>query len=199
MEIMKKVLYTGIFIILMSSGVQAQNMFGINYNIGLPTGSTNDFIGKPSFRGFGIDYRAFLTDYVSIGVSGDWQVFYEELPAQTWEDGTRTTYGKQYRYINTFPILLNGHYYFNEIGNPRFYIGAGIGATVVDQRTDVGLYSIEPDDTWRFGFAPEIGLLLPLGYTTSFNISARYQYALKSGDSDAMSYLLIKVGFSFLN
>ena len=165
---MKKYIYIiGIFI-LMSSGAFAQGMFGISYDIGVPVGGTSDFIGAPSFRGFGVEGRGFITDNLSYGGSFSWAVFYEEFGPEEWneEGDSRTGYGKQYRYINSFPLMATMHYYFGEWDATRLYAGGGIGAQKIDQRTDVGLYT-DTNHQWTFGFAPEIGVLIPINFNSS--------------------------------
>ena len=196
---MKRYIYlTGIFI-LINSGAFAQGLFSVSYDIGLPIGGTSDFISAPSFRGFGVEGRGFITDNLSYGGSFNWAVFYEEVGPAEWNvDGdSRTAYGKQYRYINSYPIMGTMHYYFGEWDATRLYAGAGVGAQKIDQRTDVGLYTIN-DKKWRLGFAPEIGVLIPISFGSSLNLSAKYQYAVKVGDSAAVSYLNFKIGFAFM-
>ena len=196
---MKRYIYIIAFLLITSSSAFAQGLFSISYDIGLPLGSTTDFIGAPSFRGFGVEGRGFITDNLSYGGSFNWAVFYEEFGPDQWniEGDTRTAYGKQYRYINSFPLMATMHYYFGEWDETRVYAGAGIGAQKIDQRMDFGLYTIN-DNKWRFGFAPEVGVLIPVNFNTSINLSAKYQYAVKAGDSDAVSYLNIKIGFAFM-
>jgi opacity protein-like surface antigen len=196
---MKRYIYLiGVFA-LINTGAFAQGMFGISYDIGLPVGGTSDYISQASFRGFSLEGRGFITDNLSYGGSFSWAVFYEEVgPDQFEEEGdTRTVYGKQYRYINSFPLMATMHYYFGEWDATRFYAGGGIGAHIVNQRTDVGLYVVK-DEKWRFGLAPEVGVLIPVNFGSSLKLSAKYQYAVKAGDSDAVSYLSFGIGFAFM-
>jgi len=196
---MKRYIYLlGVFMLISTSAL-TQGMFSISYDIGVPIGSTSDFIGQPSFRGFGVEGRGFITDNLSYGGSFNWAVFYEEFGPEEWnvEGESRTAYGKQYRYINSFPLMGTLHYYFGEWDATRLYAGAGIGAQKIDERTDMGLYTIN-SNKWRFGLAPEVGVLIPINFNSSINLSAKYQYAVKAGDSDAVSYLSFKIGFAFM-
>ena len=196
---MKRYIYLISLFTLISFGAFAQGMFGISYDIGLPVGGTTDYIGQASFRGFGIEGRGFIKDNFSYGGSFSWAVFYEEVGPDQFEeeDGNRTVYGKQYRYINSFPLMATMHYYFGEWNTTRLYAGGGIGAHIVNQRTDVGLYVVK-DEKWRFGLAPEVGVLIPVNFNSSLKLSAKYQYAVKAGDSDAVSYLSFNIGFAFM-
>ena len=197
---MKRYIYIIALVIMASTSAFAQGLFSVTYDIGLPMGSTTDFIGAPSFRGFGIEGRAFITDNLTYGGSFNWAVFYEEFGPQEWTDEeqeTRTAYGKQYRYINSFPLMATMHYYFGEWDETRIYAGGGIGAQKIDQRTDVGIYTIN-SNKWRFGLAPEVGVLIPVNFNSSINVAVRYQYAVKAGDADAVSYLNFKIGLAFM-
>ena len=197
---MKKYIYI-IAIVLSGAGTSfGQGMFSVSYDIGLPLGETSDFIGNASFRGFGIEGRAFITDNLTYGGSFNWAVFYEEFQAQEWnvEGETRTAYGRQFRYINSFPVMATMHYYFGEWDETRLYAGGGIGAQKIDQRLDFGIYQISKNK-WRFGFAPEVGVLIPVNFNTNMNLAVRYQYAVQAGDDHpAVSYLNFKIGFAFM-
>ena len=168
---MKKYIYLLVVFAMISASSFGQGMFGISYDIGVPVGGTSDYIGAPSFRGFGIEGRGFITDNISYGGSFNWATFYEEFGPEVWsvEGDTRTAYGKQYRYINSFPLMATMHYYFGEWDATRIYAGAGIGAQKIDQRTDFGIYTIN-DKTWRFGIAPEVGVLIPVNFNSSINL-----------------------------
>lgn len=197
---MKRYIYLTGIIILFNTGAFAQGLFSVSYDIGLPIGGTTDYISAPSFRGFGVEGRGFITDNLSYGGSFNWAVFYEEFGPEEWPDSendSRTVYGKQYRYINSYPIMATMHYYFGEWDATRLYVGTGIGTQIIDQRTDLGLYSVN-DKKWRLGFAPEVGVLIPISFGSSLNLSAKYQYAVKVGDSAAVSYLNFKIGFAFM-
>ena len=199
---MKRFIYTIAISLIAYTGAFAQGMFSISYDINVPVGSTSDFISNTSFRGFGIEGRSFVSDNISIGGSFNWTVFYQEDGPQEWsniegEDDTRTVFGKQFRYINSFPLMANAHYYFGEWDAIRPYLGVGIGTTRINQRLDFGLYQVNREK-WRFGMAPEVGVLIPVNYNFSFNLSAKYQYAFKAGDNEEVSYLNFKIGFAFM-
>ena len=198
---MKRYIYITGIIVLFSTGAFAQGMFSISYDIGVPVGGTSsDFISAPSFRGFGVEGRGFITDNLSYGGSFNWAVFYEEFGPQEWDDpenDSRTAYGKQFRYINSFPLMATMHYYFGEWDATRLYAGGGLGAQKIDERTDMGLYTVN-SKKWRFGFAPEVGILIPINFNSSLNLSAKYQYAVKVGDAAAVSYLNFKIGLAFM-
>jgi hypothetical protein len=191
----KTVFISTLFLGMALSGY-SQYLATVGYTMSFATGETADFISKASFRGITLDGRGFLTDYVSLGGSVNWTTFYENPPEQTIRDGSLSITGTPYKYINACPILFNVHFYR---GIPdeglRIYGGVGIGTYYINQRTDMGLWT-STEDHWHFGFAPEIGLLLPVGVSSSVIVSVKWNYALKSGDSINYNWFGLNIGFS---
>lgn len=203
---MKKIILTAL-IVIVGLGAQAQSsLFGIHYDIGLPMGQLkNDYISKASFRGMGLEGRWFLNDNFAIGGSVDWQVFYEEEGPDVFQEEISyqgetiptTIYGKKYKYVNAFPIMVTGYYHFGEDGDTRFYLGTGIGTASMPRRTDLGLWT-DSETTWHFAMTPEAGVLIPLSLNTAIKAAATYNFAIKSGDSLNYSWLTFKIGFAFM-
>lgn len=175
------------------TGASAQSMHGMTYNTGLTMGDANDYISAYSWRGVGFEGRYFQNSNLTIGWSFGWNTFYEGLDG-SFENGTTTLTGKQYRYINTMPIHITTHYYFGEDGDVQPYIGAGVGTSWIEKRTDMGLYSSNVNK-WHFSFAPEVGVIFPASVSSNFYISAKYNYAVKTSETMSYSYLGINVGF----
>ena len=75
-------------------------IFALTYSMGLPVGSTADYISKYSWRGFGIEGRGFVADNITLGGSFNWNVFFEEEIDATYTDGTQSLTGNFYKYIN---------------------------------------------------------------------------------------------------
>lgn len=202
---MKKILLSTLIITGFAINSNAQSSYWtFSWPISMGIGTTNEYIAKTSFRGFAIDGRGFITDNISIGGEWSWEVFDEikrDLPPRevTVDGATGHVSGTEYRYLNTIPIFVNSHYYLGQNGAVRAYIGAGIGTTYIDQRTDIGLVTIQ-SKTWRFGVQPEIGVFIPFGLTgTGVNLSAKYRYSTKTSDADANSMVSFGIGFGFMN
>lgn len=173
----------------------SQTHLTLSYTMSFSTGETNDFINKASFRGVSLDGRRFLNDNISLGGYTNWTTFYKEMPDASYTDGTITLSGVQYRYINSMPILFNAHYF---TGSPdegiRLYGGVGVGTYYINQRTDMGIWTTSTNK-WHFGFAPEIGILVPTGSGPVINVSAKWNYALKAGDSMDYSWFGLNLGY----
>lgn len=192
-----KYLVTIIAAFLLTIVTQSQSLYTLNYTMSFGLGETGDYISKPSFRGLSFDGRGFLTDQISLGGYFSWTTFFEERANDIYTDGTATLTGTQYRYINAFPILLQGHYYLGtDEYEPRFYFGAGLGTYKMIQRTDIGVWSIE-ENHWHFGMSPEVGLLYPVGMSSQLNINLKYHWVLGVDDSLDYSWLGVSIGFAW--
>ena len=181
---------------------RGDQLTGLTWNIGIPVGQMSDFMNKTSFGGFGVDFRWFLDENASLGGSFSWNNWSEQtnetIPIKNGAIG-----GTQIRYYNVLPLLLNAHYYFGETGQDiRPYVGLNIGAYVVNQRLDVGIYSFQ-NDNWHFGLAPEAGFLWHMDARSHIMIAARYNYAFDSGETlggkenNSVAFLGVNLGFAW--
>ncbi len=175
----------------------SQYLATVSYTMSFPTGEAADFISKASFRGITLDGRGFLSDRVSIGGAINWTAFYEKQDEQTITEGSLSITGVPYKYINACPILANVHVYTGVTDDGiRIFGGVGVGTYYINQRTDMGLWTLQ-DDHWHFGFAPEIGILFPLGGSTDIIASVKWNYAVKSGDTSNYNWFGLNIGFTF--
>lgn len=176
----------------------AQGVYSLSYTASFSAGEMNDFIENTSFRGLSFDARFLLSENLSIGAYTNWTTFYEKMPNEIYSDETISISGIQYRYINSFPIMFNTHYYKNLTDNGlQIYTGVGIGTYYINQVTEMGLWQVE-DKVWHFGFAPELGFLVPAG-PIDLNLSLKWNYALKAKDSIDYSWFGLNVGIAWEN
>ncbi len=196
---MKKIFFITLFILLTVSGFsQSSSLWSLTYNMSFPMNDTKDFISKSSFRGIGVDGRGYVTDYLTVGGSISWNVFYEKIDKLTVTEENITLTGTQYRYINTCPIFVNTHYYYGNGDKITPYAGIGVGTYYVYQRQDVGLYAFS-DKSWHFGLNPEIGVMIPTGGGVSIMVNVKYNYGFKTKNYDPISYFGINVGLAWIN
>ncbi|MCF6170326.1 MAG: hypothetical protein L3J66_05035 [Bacteroidales bacterium] len=195
-----KFLLTGIFITLfgLSSFGQGGGIWNFDWDMGFALGSTKDFIDQPSFRGFSIEGRGFVTDNMTIGGQAGWQTFYQSFGWVTEELGeTGKIYGYKRRYLNFIPIMASWDYYFMP-GNIMPYVGLGLGTYYIESRNFMGIYYLEGRD-WHFGLAPEVGVAIPFGSgTTGVNINFKYNWAAATKDNPSYSWLGINIGLSYI-
>ena len=170
------------------------DMTAFSWVMGYPVLDTADFISNESFRGFCIEGRKFFGPNVSGGASASWQVFDEQI-SETANVANVSVTGKQFRYLNMFPLYLNAHYHTGSPRGTRLYIGANIGVQYIKQRIDIGLVSANQNE-WQFSTAPELGLLLPIG-ESHILVSGKFHWAFSANDSIDQSYFTLGIGFSY--
>ena len=198
---MKKIKYISIFVLLLTLGLpgfsQGGGIWNFQWTMGLPLGSTSDFVSNFSVRGFGIDGRGYVTDRITVGGRAAWQTFYENFDWVTEESGNFTINGYKRRYINAIPLTVNSHYYFGS-GLVLPYVGVGLGAYYIETRDFMGIYYLR-EKAWHFGVAPEVGIVVPFGNSnTGLNFAVKYNYAAKTKDTREISWLEIDLGIAYV-
>jgi hypothetical protein len=180
---------------LTDAGAQV-GLGSVTWQVGGNLGDTKDFIDEISFLGFGLEGRSYLSKHWTVGLSFDWQVFDQQTEG-TWDIEGGAASGKQFRYINAFPMLLNLHLYAGNVHDFRIFLGAGIGAYYIMDRLQFGLATLEDKD-WYFGGSPEMGFLVPMG-DVYFLASGRAHYAVRNFDDteDARIWWSAKIGIGY--
>ena len=196
----KNILLTTVFAILfgMSSFAQGGGIWNFDWNMGFTMGETKDFISAPSFRGFSIDGRGFVTDNLTVGGIVGWNTFYESKGDVTIDVGnTGAVHGYNRRYINALPIMINTHYYFAQ-STVMPYVGFGLGTMYVEDRDFLGIYYVQ-NEAWHFAIAPELGVVVPFGSgNTGLNANVKYNWAAKTSDTPSYSFISVNVGISYV-
>jgi hypothetical protein len=194
---MKKIIYIISFLILSLTGFSQETLWSVTYQMAFPDGELSDFTGKTSFRGFGVEGRAFVDNNVSIGGGAHWNVFYERKDKITTEIDNVTITGTHFNYVNAFPFYANAAYYFNEGSYFRPYMAMNAGVIYAHYRKDVGLYRID-DQVWKFSLAPEIGVLIETYDRANFTVNFRYNYGVETAETTPLGYFGINVGVIWL-
>jgi outer membrane protein W len=176
---------------------QAQvSTFGLNYNISIPTGNSADFIGEASFRGASFEYTFVPDDNFGVHFEGGWNNFYEKVDKATYERGTLSLTGTQYRYIESVPLFVGLNYFALPDAVIKPYAALGLGLIYTEQRNDVGMYSLISNG-WQFGLKPELGAAVSLSESTFLKLSAKYYYGFKTDNLDAQSFIAFNMGLAF--
>lgn len=192
---MKRILFFAL--LLVSTLVSAQNnLTTLQYSMGFGTSDMADHISKTSFRGFTIDYRKLVQPNVGVGVDLGWNVFYEEMPFDTYTtaNGSTDITGKQYRYQNQFPMLVAADYYLKPGEKINPFAGLGIGTMYSLRNTDMNLYTLE-QDAWHFALRPEVGAIIQATPGFGFSVSAKYYHGFEAGDLSSQGYFTLNLGF----
>jgi hypothetical protein len=192
---------SGIAILSVCASIQqaaAQtSSFTTSYTASFPMGETRNFISKPGFRGFTFDYRYHQNKQVSFGLSTGWYVFYEEMGFDTYvtEEGA-TYWAKQFRYLNSFPILATLTCFSKSDKMVTPFIGVGAGITYMRKEVKTRPFSNEVDP-WHFTVAPEAGLRIKSKSNVALLLSARYNYNFKTPESGYQSYMGVNIGLMY--
>ncbi len=190
------------------SGVNAQEEIGnngflsFNYAISGGLGSLNEYIGKPSFRGFNFDYRRRMNEHVSAGVMLGWTHFYEKLDRaeyQAPDNPNVTVNAVQSRKVSAMPITLQGHYYFVNSSGIEPYLGFGMGAYRMEYEKWWGAIQ-ERNDTWKFGINGQFGATIPIAKDyVGLNVGMVYHWIpYEYNELDGTSFLNLNLGL-YLN
>ena len=169
----------GVFLTAAPSEAQTRWWSGFTYQVSMGQQDTELFSDNPSWRNFGLDFRALVQPRVSVGLYTGWHTFDRRVDGTLSLGGVDVS-GLQRRYANVFPLLATGHYYLGS-GRTRPFLGLGVGTYWIENKVEVGLSSIT-DSNWHLGLAPELGVILPIGRGPSTYLSVRYNHAFESGD-----------------
>lgn len=196
---LNKIFLTAVFIVTISfsSFSQGGGIWNFQWAIGFPVGETSDFLDQTSFRGFAIEGRGYVTDRITVGGRAGWQTFYKDFGYVSESSDDITISGFQRKYINAIPITVNAHYYFGN-GLVLPYVGVGVGPYYIETRNYMGIYYVR-EKAWHFGVAPEVGVVVPFGSSNAgLNVALKYQYAAKTKDTQAVSWVELDIGISYI-
>ncbi len=187
-----------VVVLLAPSGAQAQDWFtGATYDVSIPAGDLKEFIEDPSWLGFSLTFRKEISRNMTGGLLFGWQVFSERTDRTIQlEHGAAS--GTQDRWVNSFPIMLNAHYYLGDRGNIRPYLGVNAGGIAVLRRYGIGIVVLD-DDSWEWGVMPELGAVVPLNRETALLLQGRFTYSFTgedlAGSDMKLAYYGVSVGF----
>ncbi len=178
----------------------------ITWDVSIPLADTKDFVNNSSIKARGISFqiRRQLRDNITVGFTAGWHVFNgtQEGPVDIESDAFNGTIsGKQFRYVNAFPLMASIHYETGASRGIQAFIGLSGGGYILEERLEAGVFVLEKS-RWMFGVIPEIGIKFPVTYDASGVLSVKYHYGFKnsrslSGASTGLSYLSLNIGFSF--
>jgi hypothetical protein len=178
----------------MISNLQAQQLLGLSYDISVPTLDTKEYVSTISLVGFGLDARKMTHSKYSYGVTFHWNSFKDDRLERISSEGGNTITIDD-RSLESFPLLVNSHYYFfSELESFRPFFGGNIGTYFIITRRIVD--GVRRSDTnWHFGIAPDIGFMLHFMQDVHVMLTLRYNYAFKTSGSPAQTYWSILFGF----
>ena len=199
-----KVLIIALFALTLTSTASDWSTI-FSYNVSFGTGNVSDYISRPSWLGFSLDFKAQEKSNLIWGFSFAWNSFYEKTGdivyfSSDTRDGAIS--GTQLRYLNAFPMLVGAGYvfgkYYSEI---KPFVNLYLGTTYFSRQTDIGIYRFT-NYAWGFTVAPELGLKVPTSRTSNFIVSGRWYNTFGANDSffsdeTNRGYITINIGFEF--
>ncbi len=185
------------------SGVENNGFFAFNYSMGTTFGSSNEFIGEPSFRGFNFDYRRKLNPNVSAGILLGYQHFYEKLDRDLYQAPNNpgvTISSVQSRLLSVIPVTIQGHYYF--VNDSRFepYLGFGIGVYKLEYEKWWGAAE-DANDEWKLGMNGQIGTtfaITPDYFGINLGLVYHWVPSYEYNEIDGVTFLNLNLGL-YLN
>jgi len=189
-------------VVLVSGPAQstAQDWYSTaQYEVSIPTGDHKEFTDATSWLGFGLGFRKVLKRNLTGGLFFGWHVFHERTDKLIeLENGAAS--GTQDRYINSFPLMLNSHYYLGKRGGIRPYLGLNAGGYIVLQRFEMGISALQKD-SFEWGFIPEVGAVIPLSRDMALLLAGKFTYSFTGkgigGNDLKLSYWGITAGFAW--
>ena len=170
----------------------------LSYQLSFPTGEFNDFISKPSYVGFGWEYRWPLkNEQLTLGGSFTWYYFQDKLghTTITYEDGGSVT-GNINDYSNIYNLLAVLQYDFKKSsGKTVPFIKGGFGGAYQDQRQDAGIWVLQREG-FQMNLNAEAGIRLNAGSSNGAVIAVTYNYLPSTDDVPNTSFVGIKLGYS---
>ncbi|MCZ6915342.1 MAG: hypothetical protein O7I93_01085 [Gemmatimonadetes bacterium] len=193
-------------VLFVSGEAQAQEFYwAFQYGMSAPMGDTKTFTPGSHWRNFGVDGRYVLKPNLTVGFHVGWSVMNDITAEVVSVNGTAEVTnvngadigGVYFRYLNSFPVMANIHYYFGKARGTRPYIGINAGPQAVERRVEVGLFQIN-DNNWHFGFAPEAGVVLPFDRYMKGLVNVKYNHALAAGEfGQSYQYWTFNIGIAW--
>jgi hypothetical protein len=194
----KSIILLAALVTIVTSFANAQNsLFSVNYAVSVPTGNTSDFIDQVSGRGLILEYQKFVKRDITFGGEIGYFSFYKRELNKVYTEGSASLSGVQYRYQNSYPIMVTGTYYATTESNVKPYGSFGLGTIAHDRRIDMGIFTSQ-ETSWQFALRPELGLMISPSEQVSFKLGAKYYHSFESGDLAGQSNIGFNFGFVFI-
>jgi len=167
----------------------------MNYDVGFPFSSTKEFANQVSWRGLSLDMDRFVSDNFAVGLGVSWSTFLEKEADSYYQREHVLIHGTQVRYINNIPLMARLSWY-QTVDDFEPYFSLGIGTTWQETRREIGTFAFT-GNYWQFALKPEIGVIVPVGYSSSLAIKLSYVQGFKTENAPALSYMNIGLGFAW--
>lgn len=151
--------------------------FNISLDFNKPL-SNPDWVSKVSIQGFKIGFKKVLDERFSAGIDVNWSTYSQYQPTTTFVGPSSAITTDYFKYVNTYGIVLNWHYFPMPIGERKLlpYVGVGLGASHHQFILYYNIYD-DTESSWGFVARPEIGVMLPLGRKAGITAGFHFDYS----------------------
>jgi hypothetical protein len=159
----------------------------VGWAFNVPFGSVHGFARYASLLGFELQFNAWVTRALSLGVSGEWAMYGANLPRATYSLEPAQITASAYNQLQTTSVRLLVHYNLPDQGPFEPYIGPNVGVSWSAFDLDVASLSLS-DTQFSLSIGAEAGVVIPFqggGPTALFNL--RYSTAPAAEFRDVVS------------
>ncbi len=198
---MKHLISTLLLTVFLTASLQSQtsgsrgSFLGISYSTSYPVGDFKDYMTKPSFSGFSIEYKTQMHENFAVGINMGFNFFNEYVEKASYTYETITATGKQRRHASTIPMMATFAYTGNLGEKAHWFAGMGVGTTYIYRYTNFGSFTFTRE-TWQFLLAPEVGIYYPLVEDNIIYLTSRYHMNFKNDEMQAQSYISLNLGWA---
>ncbi len=170
----------------------------LNYEMAFPTGEMNsEFINSAGWRGFSLKANWFVAENLALGAVTGYNGFYQKDARQTYTSDNVSITGTRMKYLYTMPLLASVQYIHTQTESYNLYGSFALGPYWIQQEDQIGRF-VDTTKSWKFGFNPEVGILIPFNIDVGFSAGLGYHHIFYSQNNlDNLSYISLSVGLYF--
>lgn len=182
-------------------------VLGVMWDLSQPVGSTSDFVGSFSGRGFALDFRYWGFGRFGVGAAFVWDTMsHKSMVERTIGDVTVSGVSAKELDSNVLvgKVLVSAfdwktvHAEGHESKMPRVvipYAAFGFGGARIVRRTDIGV-SRYVDESWHWALSPEIGVEVPTQFV-DWMLAVRFNYIAGSSGGPEQLFMNFGIGGGF--
>ena len=164
------------------------------WSTGIAIGDSHEFTPKYGFIGFNGEVMYHLASSITVGVASGYQLFTGQV-RETIESDNAAINAYQFRYLDVVPIFAVGRYYLDISNDLTLTGGLGLGTVYTNRVVDISIVAVH-EDTWHFGLAPQIGVLVHTPGPDGV-VDVKYTYAPGGSEVPTEMWFSAEIGLLF--
>ena len=195
-----KIILSAILLLILSTigFAQGGSYVTVEYQLGFPGKKMSNFVEKPAYSGFNLEFTELITPYLGLGGSFGWNNFYQEWDRQAYSVASLPNanfIASRWRQIDAMPVLFKTSFIYDNAQVVVPFASVGIGAYFMRKREIVGPISSDRSST-HFGLRPELGAMFMFG-GVGIRMSGAFNGVFNNGDATGMSHWNLALGVTF--